>query len=76
MIIPDFLFDFYRKVNYFGDILIPFLLFYFLIMVAVNGRTADVAALRWVCGLGFGRLCAAVLCSTNSFFIFLYQVNE
>jgi hypothetical protein len=39
MIIPDFLFDFYRKVNYFGDILIPFLLFYFLIMVAENYRT-------------------------------------
>jgi len=41
MIIPDFLFDFYHKVNYFGEVLVLFLLFLFLIGdVTENGGMA------------------------------------
>jgi len=36
MIIPDFLFDFYRKVNYFGGIWVLFCFFILLDMITEN----------------------------------------
>ncbi len=46
MIIPDFLFDFYCKVNYFGAVLVLFLLFYLLDLVAANVWMCARAAVR------------------------------
>jgi len=38
MIIPNILFDFYHKVNYFGAVLVLFLLFYLLDLVFKHVR--------------------------------------